>query len=82
MLCGNKILRLVIDNDSSMNAISKRVVKLLNLKTVPHSTPIKVAWVDKTSLIIYEKCEVPLQLGVYSEKIWCNVLPIDVAHIS
>lgn len=78
---GDKILCLVIDNGSSMNVISKCAVKLLNLKMVPYSTPIKVACVDKTYLTISEKCEVPIQLGVYSEKIWCNVLPMDVAHI-
>jgi len=32
MLCGGKILRLVIDNGSSMNVISKCDVKLLNLR--------------------------------------------------
>jgi len=53
----------------------------LNLKKIPFSTAIRVAWVDKTSLIIFEKCKVLLQLGVYSEKIWYNVLPMDVAHI-
>lgn len=56
----NKILRVVIDNDSSMNVIYKCAVRFLNLKTVPYFTPIKVAWVDKTSLIISEKCKVPL----------------------
>lgn len=76
-----KILRLVIDNGSSMNVISKSAVTLLNLKPVPYSTPIRVAWVDKTSLTISEKCEVLLQLGAYSEKIWCNVLPMDVARV-
>lgn len=62
MNCGDTILRLVIDNGSSMNVISKSVVRLLNLKPVPYSTPIRVAWVDKTSLTISEKCEV-LQIG-------------------
>ena len=42
---------------------------------------MEVAWVDKTSLTISKKCDVPLQLGAYSEKICCNVLRIDVAHI-
>lgn len=80
MNCGDTILRLVIDNGSSMNVISKSVVRLLNLKPVPYSTPIRVAWVDKTSLTISEKSEV-LQLGAYYEKIWCNVLNMDVAHV-
>ena len=53
----------------------------IHLKTVPNSTPIKIAWVDKISLRISENCKVAPQLGAYSEKIWCNVLPIDVVHI-
>ena len=56
LLSGGKILRLVIDNSSSMNVISKRAMKLLTLKTIPYSnTPIRVAWIDKTYLIISEK---------------------------
>ena len=56
-------------------------MKLLNHETIPYSTPINIAWVDKTSLTISKKCEVPLQLGAYSKKMWCNVSPMDVAHI-
>jgi len=64
-----------------MNVISKCAVKLLKLKTVSYSTLIKVAWKDKRSLAIFEKCEVPLKLGVYFKMICCDMLPMDVAHI-
>ena len=64
-----------------MNVISKCAVELPDLKTIPYSTPIRVAWADKRSLTIFKKCEVPLQFGAYSKKIWCNILPMDVAHI-
>ncbi|KAJ8433984.1 hypothetical protein Cgig2_012677 [Carnegiea gigantea] len=60
MLYGGKILYFVIDNGNSLNVISKCGVKGLNLKKIPYSTAIRVAWVDKTSLTIFEKCEVPL----------------------
>ena len=35
----------MIDGGSSMNVVSKDVVKLLNLKAEPHPNPFRVAWV-------------------------------------
>ena len=53
MPCKDKILYLVIDNGSCINVILKYDVRLLNLESKPCSTPIKVAWVEKTTMIIF-----------------------------
>ena len=37
--------------------------------------------VNKNSLSIKEKCLVPFKLGCYSKEIYCDVLPMNVAHI-
>ena len=51
------------------------------LKAVPHPHPYKVSWVDSTSLSIIERCLVPLQLVGYRDKIWCDIIAMDVGSI-
>lgn len=53
----------------------------LTLSPVSYSTLLKSFWVDKTSLTIFDECKVRLQLSAYSINIWCNVLPMDIAHL-
>ena len=43
---GDKKCKLVIDGGSSMNVVSKDVVKLLNLKVEPQPNPFRVTWVN------------------------------------
>ena len=78
---GDKKCKLVIYEDSSMNVVSKDVVKLLNLKLEPHSNPFRVAWVSDHTLPITQRCLVSIQMGDYKDKIYCEVLPMDVAHV-
>ena len=48
---GDKKCKLVIDGGSSMNVVSKDVVKLLNLKVEPHDpNPFRIAWVNDYTL--------------------------------
>ena len=47
---GDKKCKLVIDGGSSMNVVSKDVVKLLNLRVEPHPNPFRVAWVNDHTL--------------------------------
>ncbi|XP_010253018.1 PREDICTED: uncharacterized protein LOC104594433 [Nelumbo nucifera] len=79
--CGDAVCKVVIDGGSSMNVVSKFAISRMKLKPEPHPQPYRVAWVDKTSLPITERCLVPIQMGDYLEKIWCDVLPMDVAHV-
>ncbi|PKA52003.1 hypothetical protein AXF42_Ash008232 [Apostasia shenzhenica] len=30
---------------------------------------------------VTQRCLVPIQLGTYSEKNWCDVLPMNIAHV-
>ena len=64
-----------------MNVVSKDVVKLLNLKVEPHQNPFRVAWVNNHTLPITQRCLVSIQIGDYKDEIYCNVLPMDVAHV-
>ena len=78
---GDKKCKLVIDGGSSMNVVSKDVVKLLNLKVEPHPNPFRVAWVNDHTLQVTQRCLVSIQMGDYKDEIYCEVLPMDVAHV-
>ena len=65
---GDKKCKLVIDGGSSMNVVSKDVVKLLNLKVEPHPNPFRVAWVNDHTLPITQRCLVSIQIGVYKDE--------------
>ncbi|KAI9175167.1 hypothetical protein LWI28_028441 [Acer negundo] len=64
-----------------MNIVSNAAVTRFQLNPEPHPHPFRVAWVDKTSLPVTHRCLVPLSLGSYSETIYCDILPMEVAHI-
>lgn len=77
----DKVCKLVIDGGSSMNVVSKAAISRLKLKPELHPQPYLVAWIDKTSLLVSERCLVPIQQGCYSDNILCYLLPRDVAHV-
>ena len=57
---GDKKCKLVIDGGSSMNVVSKDVVKLLNLKVEPHPNPFRVSWVNDHNLPVTQRCLVSI----------------------
>ena len=78
---GDKKCKLVIDGGNSMNVVSKDAVKLLNLKVEPHPNPFRVAWVNDYTLPVTQRCLVSIQMGDYKDEIYCEVLPMDGAHV-
>ena len=81
IMCNEKRCKLVIDGGSAMNVISTHTITRANLKTEPHPEPFHVSWVNHTSLPITSRCLVPIKIGSYEDQIWCDVLPMDIAHI-
>ena len=78
---GDEKCKLVIDGGSSMNVVSKDVVKLLNLKVEPHPNPFRVARVNDHTLPVTQRCLVSIQMGDYKDEIYWDVLPMGVAHV-
>ena len=76
-----KKCKLMIDEGSSMNMVSKNAVKLLNLKVEPHPNPFREAWVNDHTLPVTQRYLVSIQMGDYKDEIYCDVLPMDVAHV-
>jgi len=78
---GDTLLEMVIDGGSTMNVITQSTIKRCNLKIEPHTYLFKVAWVDKTNLRVFHRCKVSIQIEGYKDEIFCDVLPLDVAHL-
>ncbi|XP_022876875.1 uncharacterized protein LOC111395090 [Olea europaea var. sylvestris] len=79
--CNSSFCKLVIDGGSTMNAISTSAVTKFGFKPEPHPRPFKVAWVNRTSLPVTHRCLVFLTFGPYSEDLYCDILPMVVAHV-
>lgn len=78
-----KVCNVIIDNGSSENIVSQKLVNALNLKVDPHPNPYKVSWIKKGGeATINSICTVPLSIGnYYKDQIICDVLEMDVCHI-
>jgi len=51
------------------------------IKTRPHPRSFKITWVDKTFLHVKEWFLVTLKTSLYFEDIYCEVVPMNVAHL-
>ncbi|XP_057962192.1 uncharacterized protein LOC131153737 [Malania oleifera] len=79
--CGNKSYKMIIDEGNCINVFSKSASEKFNLKVEPHPHPYKVAWVNATTMPVNHRCLVPIKIIDYEDEIWCDILPMDVAHI-
>jgi len=73
--------KLMINGGSYANIIAKTALEKMSLKAEPHSHPYNVNYIDKTTQFITQCCEVPIHMSSYKDRVWCDVLDIDVAHI-
>jgi len=76
-----KNYKLMIDVGSYANIIIKTTLEKMGLKDEPHPHQYNVNWVDKTTQSITQHCQVPIRISSYQDRIWCDVLDIDVAYI-
>ena len=47
---GDENYKMIVDNGSSINAISSKVIKRFGLKVVSHPHPYKVSWINSMTL--------------------------------
>ena len=77
---GDKNCKVIVDSENSINAISSKLIERLGLKVVPHPHPYKVSWINSTTLEVKQWC-CPGRLYIYKDKIWCDVVTMDVGQI-
>jgi len=73
--------KVIVDSESCVNTVSSKMIEKLGLKVVPHSHPYKVSWINSTILNVKQQCLFPIEFDVYKDKIWCNVVTMDVGQI-
>ncbi|XP_020683270.2 uncharacterized protein LOC110100190, partial [Dendrobium catenatum] len=78
---GEKSCKVIIDSGSCINAVSSAMVSKLNLKVTQHPNPYKVSWINSTTIEIKDRSLIPIEFVGYQDKIWCDVLTMDVGQI-
>jgi len=82
MKIDNKIYKIIVDSGSYINAVSSRLVSMIDLEAVPQPYPYKVSWVNIMSIEVNKRCLVPVQLAAYKDKIWCDMLVMStMGHV-
>lgn len=77
-----KWCELIIDSGSTNNLVATEMVEKFGLKRLKHPTPYKVSWPQKGhQLLVAEQCEVEFHIGIYKDKVICDIMPMDVCHI-
>ena len=61
--CEETLMKMVIDDGSTMNVVAESTIKQCHLKVEPHPQPFKVAWINKANLIVTHRCTVSIQIG-------------------
>ena len=80
---GDKLCNLIVDNGSTENLVSQKLVDYLKLPTKPHEKPYALGWVRKGSQVrVTMACRVPISIRKhYKEEVLCDVLDMDVCHV-
>ncbi|KAK8923695.1 hypothetical protein KSP39_PZI019139 [Platanthera zijinensis] len=73
--------KLAIDSGSCVNIVAQKALDRMQVRAEPHPHPYRVVWVDKTAIQVTQRCLVPLTIASFQDKVWCDVIPMDVAHV-
>ena len=57
------------------------IINNVGLKAEPHPHPYKVSWINEAALNVTQRCLVPIEFIIYKDKIWCDVVTMDVGQI-
>jgi hypothetical protein len=78
----NHRARVIIDGGSCNNLVSSDLVKKLGLTTRPHPHLYHIQWLnDSGKAKITQTCRVPFSIGVYSDFVDCDVVPMQACSL-
>ena len=75
---GGKSCKIIVDGGSCINAVSFTVIENFSLKAIPHPHSYRVTWINSSALEVKQRCLVPIDFGLYKDKIWCDDMTMDV----
>jgi hypothetical protein len=79
----DRVCKVIIGSGSTNNLVSTEMVEKLELETTTHPKPYKVSWFHKGhQVMVTKQCLVEFNIGGYRDEILCDVIPMDVCHIS
>ena len=81
MKCETKVCKIIINEASSLNVVSKTVIARMNLTFEPHPRSFHIPWINDTTLLISERCLIHIQIGNHLACVWYDVLPMNIGHI-
>ena len=81
MIVVDKAVNVVIDNGSAINFVAQEVIDKLNLPTEKLPKPYQATWPNGHVIPVTHRCLVSFKLGNYEDKIWCDVIHMNIAHI-
>jgi len=75
----NNVCEVIVDNGSTENLVSKKLVDYFKLPTKPHEKPYSLGWVSKGSQVLVTLfCKVPISIGKhYREEVLCDFLNME-----
>jgi hypothetical protein len=78
----DRVCKVIVDNGSTDNIISTKMVEKLELDTFAHPSPYRVLWLQKRHQVnVTKQCLVEFKIGGYKDEILCDVIPMDVCHL-
>jgi len=78
---GDNNWKVIVNSGSCVNAVSSKIIEKVGWKAEPHPHPYKMSWINSTALDVKQRCLVSIKFDVYKDKIWCDVVTMDVGQI-
>lgn len=74
---------MLIDSGSTKNIISRKVMKIINFKTINHPKPYKIRWVKKgINIKVTKMCNISFFIGFFFiNDVLCDVIDRDACHL-
>lgn len=70
-----------IDNGSAINVVAQEIIDKLYFSTEKLPKPYKVTRSNGDVIPVTHRCLVAFKIGTYEDKIWCEVIHMNIAHV-
>lgn len=79
---GGKTCKLIIDSGGCTNVISATVIRKISIKSDPHPSSYKLAWLNNgTDISVSRQALITFSIGSYKDEVSCDVVQMDACHL-